>query len=127
MNTQEKVLILGASDNSERYSYKAFKMLQEYGHAVFPVHPSLPSIEGTAVSKDIRQAKSLAGGKIDTLTIYVNPQILEKQKDEVLGLNPKRVIFNPGTENPELENIFKQAGIEVVIGCTLVMLRTNQF
>ncbi len=127
MGKSEKVIILGASDNPERYSYKAFKMLQEYGHQVFPVHPALKNIEGKEVSKNLIEATQKVGGKVDTLTIYVNPQIQEAQKEDVLSIKPRRVIFNPGTENPSFEKALQEAGIKVVIGCTLVLLRTNQY
>lgn len=121
---KEKVAILGASDNPERYSYKAFKMLQEYGHTPVPVHPSLGTLEGIPVQK---QLADLRDQKIDTLTLYVNPKILATYVDQVLALKPKRVIFNPGTESPEIEQKFESAGIQTMEACTLVLLRTNQF
>lgn len=120
----ERVAILGASDNPERYSYKAFKMLQEYGHTPVPVHPSLGSLEGIPVQK---QLSDLAGQKIDTLTLYVNPKILATYVDQVLTLKPRRVIFNPGTESREIEQKFEAAGIQTLEACTLVLLRTNQY
>lgn len=121
---KEKVAILGASDNPERYSYKAFKMLQEYGHTPFPVHPSLEAVENVKVT---HQLAELAKEKIDTLTLYVNPRILETYVDQVIALKPRRVIFNPGTESFAIEQKFEDAGIQTLEACTLVMLRTNQF
>jgi len=118
----EKVAILGASDKPERYSYKAFKMLQEYGHEPFPVSPSIKTLEGVEVSPDLSQ---LSG--IDTVTVYVNPKVSSLAKDEIIRLHPKRVIFNPGAENPELAGELKKVGIDPIEDCTLVLLRTAQF
>jgi predicted CoA-binding protein len=123
-NTKEKVAILGASDNPERYSYLAFKMLKDYGHTPFPVHPSLESVEGLKVT---HQLLELAPEKIDTLTLYVNPKILETYVDQIIALKPRRVIFNPGTESTAIEQKLEAAGIEAIEACTLVMLRTHQF
>lgn len=119
---KEKVAILGASEKPDRYSYKAFKMLGEYGHIPIPVHPSLESVEGTKVVHKLADL-----GPIDTLTLYVNPRILETYVDQVIALKPRRVIFNPGTESSAIEEKFKAAGIQTLAACTLVMLRTNQF
>lgn len=127
--TKEQVLILGASNNPERYSYKALKMLQEYGHQPHLVHPSLTQIEGLHVHPSIESfiAKSPAAKAIDTLTVYVNPNILSSQVGDLLQLAPKRVIMNPGTEDDVVTETLRKHGIEVVYGCTLVMLRTQQF
>ncbi|WP_413289703.1 CoA-binding protein [Bdellovibrio sp. HCB337] len=121
---KEKVAILGASDNPERYAYKAYKMLQEYGHSTFPVHPSLEKVENTQVTHQILELKK---ENIDTLTLYVNPRILESYVEQIIELKPRRVIFNPGTESFAIEQKFENAGIKTIEGCTLVMLRTNQF
>lgn len=118
-----RVAILGASKNQDRYSYMAFKMLQEYGHTVVPVTPKFSELEGVktyATLKDIPDA-------VDTLTMYVGPEISSKLKEDILELKPRRVIFNPGSENTDLEKDLNQAGIEVEEACTLVLLRTKQF
>jgi uncharacterized protein len=118
-----KVAILGASDNPERYSYKAFRMLLEYKHTPLPVTPKFNEFEGVAAYKTLKDIKT----SVDTLTMYVGPQISSGLEADILGLKPKRVIFNPGSENPPLEKKLSAAGIEVLDACTLVMLRTNQF
>lgn len=120
---KQRVAILGASDNPERYAHKAFLLLREHGHSVIPVHPAEKIIEG------VRSVRSLGEIKepVDTLTMYVSPQISEKLADAILALKPSRIIFNPGTENPELQKKCAEQGIEVVTACTLVMLRTGQF
>lgn len=118
----EKVAILGASDKMERYSHKALLMLQQHGHTPIPISPRLESINGVRVYKSLSEVESA-----DTLTIYVNPEISSKLKDEILKLSPKRVIFNPGAENPELAEELAGKGIEVEEACTLVLLSSDQF
>ncbi len=119
---KEKVAILGASPDSERYSYKAFKKLEENQHEALLVSPKYEKIEGHKVYKSLSELP-----KVDTLTVYVNPKISSTMKEDIKKLNPKRVIFNPGTENSELQSELSQSGIEVVEACTLVLLSTDQF
>ncbi len=117
------VAILGASDKQSRYSYKALIRLQEAGHVVFPVHPKLQQINGVAVQHalpDISQP-------IDTLTVYLSAATTDKLHDQILGLGARRVIFNPGAENPTLQKLLQDQGAEVLEACTLVLLSTNQF
>lgn len=119
----EKVVILGASDKSDKYSYKAMKMLLENGHEVFLVHPSLESIEGHKVYKYLGDIKE----KIDTLTMYVNAKISSSLEGEILRLKPARVIFNPGAENEELRGKLARASVAAEEACTLVLLTTGQY
>lgn len=119
----EHVAILGASDNPERYAHQAHKMLQEYGHKVYPVNPHLDKIDQDNVFPSLKAIKD----KIDTLTIYVNPERLPPYLEQIKNLKPRRVIFNPGTESPEIEAELNKAGIETEEACTLVLLRTHQF
>ncbi len=123
---KEIVVILGASDKADRYSYQAFHLLKKYGHQPVLVHPNLKEVEGTPVLADLKLAKK-AHPKIDTLTLYVNPNISEKAADDIVALKPRRVIFNPGTENYALMSKLEDAGIETEEACTLVLLRTNQY
>lgn len=116
-------MILGASSNPERYSYKAQKLLKLYNHPTFPVNPALTDLQGDLVVKDL----SAFDEPIDTVTVYVRPAILETMVDDLIRLKPTRVIFNPGTESPELETKIADAGIEVAEACTLVLLNTGQF
>jgi uncharacterized protein len=122
----EVVAVLGASNDTSRYSYKAMEMLQEYGHRAIPVHPREDQVLGEKVFKDIAELKK-SGEKIDTLTMYVGHAISSKYQADILELAPKRVIFNPGAENPVLEDALRGQGVEVLEACTLVMLRTSQF
>ena len=119
----ERVAILGASDDPERYANKAMKMLQEYGHKVFPVNPHIDKIDELNVSPSLTALPE----QVDTLTLYVNPQRLSPYLEQVKKLHPKRVIFNPGTESKEFEEELKKAGIETTEACTMVLLKTNQF
>ncbi len=120
------VVVLGASRDETRYYHKAIKMLQEFGHNPLPVHPKESEILGHKVYPDLAALIAL-GLKIDTLSIYVNPQISTHLVQEIIQLNPKRVIFNPGSENEQLEKTLIQKGIQVEEACTLVLLRTGQF
>jgi uncharacterized protein len=120
----ENVIVLGASDKPDRYSNKAIKMLLEKGHTPFPVHPKLTEIDGLKVYASLEDIKDI---KVDTITVYVNPEISNSLLEAILAINPKRVIFNPDTENPELEAKLEEADIETIQACTLVMLSTGQF
>lgn len=119
----QRVAILGASNKQDRYSYKAFKMLQEYGHKPYPIHPSLDKVEDSQVYKSLSDIPD----EIDTLTMYVGPQLSRTMADEIIALKPRRVIFNPGSENSELAKNLQYKGIETFEACTLVLLRTGQF
>lgn len=117
------VAVLGASINAERYSNQAVKLLLDKGFNVIPVNPSSPQIYGIKATGSLSDINI----PVDTLTLYVNPRKSSEMEEEILSLKPRRIIFNPGTENRHLaENAVKQ-GIEVVEACTLVMLRTSQF
>ncbi len=119
----ETVAVLGASDKPERYSNKAVRMLVEHQHRVIPITPRLAEIEGIPAFKSLTQITE----PVDTLTLYVGPDISSKAASEILALKPKRVIFNPGTENPALEAELVAAGIAAERACTLVLLSTGQF
>lgn len=118
----KRTVVIGASDNPERYAYKASMSLLRHGHEVFPVGLK----EG-----NIGELKILAGQppieNVDTVTLYVGPKNQQYWMDYVISLKPKRVIFNPGTENDEMENKLEKAGIEVVPACTLVMLSLGNY
>ena len=119
----ENVVVIGASNNEERYSNKAMKMLAEHGHNPIPVAPAVETILGRKVYARATDAP----GKIDTVTMYVGPARQQEIIEQILAIQPRRVIFNPGTENPEVYDRLKAANIEVVEGCTLVLLRTGQY
>jgi predicted CoA-binding protein len=118
----KKTLVLGASPNPERYAYLAAQRLMTYGHPVVAVGGraghigDLPIVTGQPELQDI-----------DTVTLYLGPDRQHEQYEYILGLHPKRLIFNPGTENPELAELAVQQDIEVVEGCTLVMLSVGTY
>lgn len=122
MIQHKKTLVLGASDNPSRYSYMAIKRLAAHNHPVIAVGKKETTVDNIAIHKEHVQEEG-----IDTVTLYLNPQNQKEYYDYILNLHPKRIIFNPGTENEELIKKAKDAGIEPFIGCTLVMLGTGQY
>jgi predicted CoA-binding protein len=114
-------LVLGATPNPDRYAYKATVMLRDYGHEVVLYGIKKGDIAGISIHNTAPKTE------VDTVTLYVGPQNQPPYYDYILSLKPRRVIFNPGTENTEFENLLKQHNIEPVIACTLVMLTTNQY
>ena len=118
-----KAAVLGASPKEDRYSFKAVRMLKEHGFTPVPVHPAGHTVDGLEGLKSLDEITD----SIDTLTVYVSAKISSAEVEKILKLNPRRVIFNPGAENPELGKELEKAGIEVVEACTLVMLRTEQY
>ena len=117
------VMVIGASNKPERYSYMAVERLLIAGHNVFPVHPKLVDVLGLSVYKSASEVKE----PIHTVTLYVNAETSSRMAEEILALNPKRILFNPGAENQALFKAAQDKGIEVKEACTLVMLSTGQF
>ncbi|MBS1622590.1 MAG: CoA-binding protein [Bacteroidetes bacterium] len=115
-------LVIGASTDPERYANKAIRMLRSHGHPVVGVGRDLGTVADVAI-----QAETPADLHPDTVTLYVNPHIQKNYYDQIVALKPKRVIFNPGTENAEFEALLQKNGIEPVEACTLVLLSTNQY
>lgn len=121
--THARVAVLGASPKPERYSFKAVRLLKEYQYLPIPVHPAGHVVDGEKSVKSLDEITE----PVDTLTMYVGPEISDKELDKILKLKPRRVIFNPGSENEALAAKLEEAGIEVIRACTLVMLRSDQF
>jgi uncharacterized protein len=119
----ETVAILGASPKPDRYAYQALQLLREYGHRTVPINPAFDEILGERCYPKISDAP----GAIDTVTLYLAEARSNPLIDEIVGARPRRIIMNPGAENSALARKAEEAGIEVVEGCTLVMLRTGQF
>ncbi|MCY7408787.1 MAG: CoA-binding protein [Chitinophagales bacterium] len=118
----KKTLVLGASTNPERYSNIAIHRLLLHGHDVVPVGIKRGAVAGIKI---INEKKAFEN--IDTVTLYLNPQRQQEYYDYILSLKPKRIVFNPGAENEELENLAKANGIEATEACTLVLLSTGQY
>jgi uncharacterized protein len=123
MKTPETVAILGASPKQDRYAYRAFEMLREHGHRPVPINPAFDDILGEQCYPTIAEVPK----PIDTVTMYLGAARSNPLIDEIILAKPRRIIMNPGAENPVLAEKAEAAGIEVVEGCTLVMLSTGQF
>lgn len=115
-------LVLGASPNPERYSFLATNLLYEKGQAVYPFGIKNGQIGNISIITEWPKA-----GTIHTVTLYVGPSGQTAYYDAIMELAPSRIIFNPGTENPELQALAKAKGIETIEACTLVMLKTGQY
>lgn len=118
----KKTVVLGASDNPSRYSFLAANKLRAYGHTVVAIGRHTGKVGDVDIITE-----HPAMNDIDTVTLYLNPANQKQYYDYILSLQPKRVIFNPGTENEELEDKLKVAGIKPIEACTLVMLGTGQY
>jgi predicted CoA-binding protein len=118
-----RVVVLGASPKPARYSNMAVRQLKDKGYQVIPVHPRIDVIEGLPVTHKLCTIREA----VHTLTLYVGPERSRGLIDEIVSLNPGRVIFNPDTESNEMQARLRSHGIECIHGCTLVMLRTDQF
>ncbi len=123
MHVALKVAVLGASDKPTRYAYLAVERLLKAGHQVFPVSSKLNTVLGLNVYARLAEITE----PIHTLSVYVNAQISSQLAAEILALNPKRIIFNPGAENVTLLAQAHSQGIETLEACTLVLLSTGQF
>lgn len=121
-NTPKKTVVLGASDNPARYSYLAVNKLRAFNHPVVAIGKK----EGKVADVDvIKEQPAIAD--VDTVTLYLNAQNQQQYYDYILSLHPKRIIFNPGAENEELEKLAVDNGIKPIEACTLVMLSTGQY
>ncbi|MEJ1238172.1 CoA-binding protein [Chryseolinea sp. T2] len=123
-NGEKKTVVVGATTNPGRYAYLAANMLKQYNHSVVPLGIKSGEVAGANIL-DIRQKPSIEG--VDTITLYIGPQRQPEYYDYLLGLKPRRIIFNPGTENEEFEKKAEAQGVEVEEACTLVLLRSRQF
>jgi predicted CoA-binding protein len=115
-------LIIGASPNPMRYAYKAAHMLKAKGHHIINVGIKKGEVAGVVIEQP-----GLPYDDVDTITLYIGEEIQHLYYDYILETKPRRVIFNPGTENPELEALLNNNGIEPVEACTLVLLATGQY
>lgn len=115
-------LVIGASENSDRYSNMAIKMLRKYDYPV----KAIGLREGKVLDVEIKKP-GFVFDNIDTVTLYVGPQNQPAYYDYILNLKPRRVIFNPGTENAAFEQALTIAGIETEEACTLVLLSTGAY
>lgn len=122
MTQTKKTVVLGASNNPARYSYLALRKLIAHNHPVIAIGKKQGNVGEIMIHND-----HVVEGGVDTVTLYLNPKNQVEYYDYILSLQPKRIIFNPGTENEELIQKAKENNIEPFIGCTLVMLSTGQY
>jgi predicted CoA-binding protein len=121
-SSPKKTLVIGASDNPERYSYLAINRLRAKGHPVVGIGLKNVKVADVDIDTDKKQYKD-----VDTVTLYLNPRRQMEYYDYILSLHPKRIIFNPGAENEELSELAKANGIQPQKACTLVLLSTGQY
>jgi uncharacterized protein len=118
----KRTVIIGASNNPERYAFKAAVQLMKSGHSIFPIGIKKGETNGIEIINEMKIIE-----EVNTVTLYLNPELQKSYYDYILALKPRRVIFNPGTENVELEVLLNLNKIEPLEACTLVMLATNQY
>lgn len=118
----KRTLVLGASHSQSRYSNLAVRRLKEKGHEIFPLGDRKGKIDGLQILTETTGLEN-----IDTVSVYLNSENQKQYYDFIMKLKPKRIIFNPGAENPELEKLAQQNGIETLEACTLVMLSTGLY
>jgi len=118
----KKTVILGASDNPARYSFLALNRLKNHGHPIVAIGRKEAVVAGVPIHSEIMEEKD-----VDTVTLYLNPAHQKMYYNYILSLHPKRIIFNPGTENDELAELAASKGIKTMEACTLVMLATGQY
>jgi Predicted CoA-binding protein len=118
----KKTVVLGATTNPERYAYLATMRLTQHGHPVALVGIREGEVAGNPILSGTPEIE-----EVDTVTLYLGPERQVAYYDYILSLKPKRIIFNPGTENPELARLAQAQGIETIEGCTLVMLSIGAY
>ena len=120
--SSKKTIVLGASANPSRYSFLAVNRLTAHGHPIIAIGRKDGKIGEVSITVDHPQEQD-----VDTITLYLNPANQKPYYDYILSINPKRIIFNPGTENDELDALASAQGIKTMEACTLVMLSTGQY
>jgi uncharacterized protein len=118
----KSTLVIGASTDHTRYSFRAINLLRSHGHSVI----GLGRDKGTVADVELEQEWD-PSWKVDSVTLYINPRIQVQYYEKVIALQPKRVIFNPGTENSVFQTLLKEQGIETEVACTLVLLTLGEY
>ena len=123
MKESKKTLVIGASENPSRYAFRAINRLVASGHEVIAIGRKAGKVGEVEIITEMPEITEL-----DTITLYINPSIQAAAYEKyILSLNPRRIIFNPGTENPSLIQRAKEKGIITEIACTLVMLSIDDY
>ncbi len=118
----KKTVLIGATTNPERTAFTAAQRLKMYGHEVYLIGNKKGEIDGNPIHQETPALEN-----VDTVTLYINPKIQTAYSDYILSLHPKRIIFNPGTENDELKKIAEAQGILTEYACTLVLLSLHEY
>lgn len=118
----KKTLVLGATTKPDRYAFRAVNALVQKGHTVLAIGQNTGEVAGVKI-----QTKAIPVKNVDTITLYLNPTRQRDYYNYIVEAQPKRVIFNPGTENPELYQLLELNDIKAEVACTLVLLATNQY
>jgi predicted CoA-binding protein len=122
MMKNKKTLVLGATTKPDRYAFRAINMLVEKGHTVLAIGQNTGEVAGVKI-----YTKAIPVKNIDTVTLYLNPARQRDYYNYIIEAQPKRVVFNPGTENPEFYQLLELNNIKAEVACTLVLLATNQY
>ncbi len=122
MIKNKKTLILGATTKPERAAYKAIEMLVGKGHSVLALGQNMGEVAGIKI-----KTKAIPIKNIDTVSLYINPTRQKDYYNYIVEAKPKRVVFNPGTENPEFYQLLELNNIKVEVACTLVLLTLNKY
>lgn len=122
MMKNKKTLVLGATTKPDRYAFRAINMLIEKGHSVLAIGQNAGEVAGVKI-----HTKTIPVKNIDTVTLYLNPIRQRDYYNYIIEAQPKRVVFNPGTENPEFYQLLELNNIKAEVACTLVLLATNQY
>ena len=117
-----RTLVIGASTKPERYSFKAINALLKHGHETLALSVKKGSVNGVEFMNGFPELDD-----IDTVTLYIGPKIQPNYYEYLVQLKPRRVIFNPGTENLEFQELLRKGNIEVIEACTLVMLSIGNY
>lgn len=118
----KKTLVLGASSKPDRASFRTVELLVEKGHSVLAIGQNAAEVAGVKI-----QTKAIPLKNIDTITLYLNPARQRDYYNYIVEARPKRVIFNPGTENPELYQLLDLNNIKTDVACTLTLLTLNRY
>jgi predicted CoA-binding protein len=118
----KKTVVLGATTKPERAAFKAVEMLVDKGHSVLAIGQNAGEVAGIKI-----KTKAIPLSNIDTISLYLNPARQRDYYNYIVEAKPKRVIFNPGTENPELYQLLELNNIKADVACTLVLLTTNRY
>jgi len=122
MMKNKKTLVLGATTKPDRYAFRAINMLVEKGHTVLAIGQNTGEVAGVKI-----YTKAIPVKNIDTVTLYLNPARQRDYYNYIIEAQPKRVVFNPGAENPEFYQLLELNNIKAEVACTLVLLATNQY